>query len=66
MLHVRRVLMRLIPAGRRSRNTPFPRYRSPSGERMVLLSPGWVELPPGAEDRYSSEVVRRINQGRQP
>ncbi|MFC7983819.1 hypothetical protein [Streptomyces sp. NPDC057336] len=28
-----------------------------------VLSPASVQLPPGAEDRYPSEVIARMNQG---
>jgi hypothetical protein len=33
-------------------------------ERRVLLSPGWVRLPDGAEDRYPPGFIDCINQGR--
>lgn len=38
----------------------------PPGERRAILSPGWVQLPPGAEGHFPPEFIDRINQGRRP
>lgn len=52
---------RTLPLGR---GGSMPAYRPSPDEVPVLLSPGWVELPPGAEDRYPPGFIDRMNQGR--
>ncbi|WP_159050143.1 hypothetical protein [Streptomyces sp. MMG1533] len=58
------MLRRLLARFRRGGS--MPSYRSRPGEQRVILSPGRVQLPPGAEDRFPPELIDRINQGRQP
>lgn len=33
-------------------------------EQRAILSPGWVQLPPGTEDRYPPDFIERMNQPR--
>ena len=55
---IRRLLRRLFRRG------TMPAYRPAEGERVVTLSPGWVQLPPGAEGHYPPEFIERLNQPR--
>ena len=41
-------------------------YRPHPGEQLVILSPGRVESPPGAEDRYPPGFIDSLNRGRRP
>lgn len=48
------------------RGGTMPSYRPRPGEKRVILSPGRVRVPSGAEDRFPPEFIDRINQGRRP
>lgn len=46
---------------RRGGRMPEPPPLAPNGRR-VILSPGWVQLPPDTEDRYPPDLIERMNQ----
>jgi hypothetical protein len=50
---------------RRGGTMPTPPPLRP-GEERAILSPGWVELPPGSEDSYPPGFIERLNQPRKP
>jgi hypothetical protein len=49
---------------RRSGGTMPERPPLHPGEGPVILSPGWVELPPGADERYAEDFLAALNQPR--
>lgn len=53
---IRRLLRRVFRRG-----GTMPAYRPAPDEKVVTLSPGWVELPPGAEACFPPEVIDRMN-----
>lgn len=58
LVDFRRLLRRFRRGG------TLPSHRPRPGEQRVILSPGRVQLPPGAEDRFPPKFTDRINQGR--
>lgn len=44
---------------------PKPPPVAPCEER-VILSPGWVKLPPGTGHCYPPDFINRLNQPRKP
>lgn len=60
---IRRLLRRLLPSRYASGGT-LPPYTPREDSQPVILSPGWVELPPGADEHYAKEFLRAVNQPR--
>lgn len=60
---IRRLLRRLLP-GRFADGGAMPPHTPREDSRPAILSPGWVELPPGADEHYAEEFLRAMNQPR--
>ncbi|NUP15362.1 MAG: hypothetical protein HOZ81_04510 [Streptomyces sp.] len=45
---------------RRGGTMPAPRPLA-DDEVRVILSPGWVQLPPGSEGRFPGDFLERLN-----
>lgn len=60
---IRRLLRRFLRA-RHAEGGALPPHTPCEDSQPAILSPGWVELPPGADERYAEEFLRAMNQPR--